>query len=949
MNAITPSRENLRLRAFSTLALVLCLAAVSGCGGGGGGLPVPPLLPPTAPDLRVSASFDTNEVSASSIDGDSQGATARASVTVNYKGNRDIFIGVDETQGLLDYYVIDITQAPYKLEMRFKPDRKEGTYTSQLKVRACFDRECKEEAPGSPMLLPLRLVVTPNLKVQPSLELARSGREAAPVGSITVTMPAGAGTLLIKAGAGLSENGGAFEVALNGNSLTVSTKQVKAGRYVGRVELAASGNNAYRAAVDVAYVVNPPVGGELGLDFSPATPANFSLAQGQEFVARFRVQQPTWTTERWRPVVRSVPRPATNVTLRDLGNEEYEVHLDTSAYAPGQREELAVFFEGSSNFNGFNGGRLIWYLNISEAFGVGAGLTVTVDATTPPNALRLSAPVNVFSGPPQRWSATVTDPALRLLRNTGITGVDALEVEIDREAVASGRFGSSYVELSIDRAGAPLIKTLVTADQRLPKLGPALVETLLPGSGVIYLDGYFPPASQWARCMQITGATLRSAKLMGAEQEVFAAKALRLEFDAAVSGQDITVRCDAPLLPTQVRLPVASALRTPQAYASLPFKDWRPPQCSSSRQALFFSADGTLARWSFAAGSWTLDTQEIEGLLDVAPYGDHSFLIGIGGPYGWRIDARTMKVEAKEFTNMVNFEYGINFDPPTAPAMRGLAFAADGAAIANVHVGGNGGPGGGRAPYRASTVLGALIRSAANSGDPNNSFELADAASLPGGVIRSPSGQTVLGQFPSGKLLAYEPNLRASRLWGTLPSGVFARAISDDGLRLIGSDGQVRVRGVSVAGSLAGRLPAGFVVGGYGLTGKGNHALVYGYRIAGETAGPRAREAAVWVFDISNAATQGIISATLLDRLVLTDAVGCTAALQSGESCEHVATVVVAEGDQSAFVLGPRGVAALPLPLALVVGAGATATSPAAAVARQQLKTVGVVKGQGPR
>jgi hypothetical protein len=153
------------------------------------------------------------------------------------------------------------------------------------------------------------------------------------------------------------------------------------------------------------------------------------------------------------------------------------------------------------------------------------------------------------------------------------------------------------------------------------------------------------------------------------------------------------------------------------------------------------------------------------------------------------------------------------------------------------------------------------------------------------------------------------------------------------------------VSGSAVAGSLAGRLPAGFIVGGYGLTGKGNHALVYGYRIANETNGPRAREAALWLFDVSAAATQGIASAPLLDRLPLTDAVGCTAVLQAGEPCEHVASVTVAEGDQSVFVLGPRGVAALPLPSTVV-----TTSAPIAQPSlRRGLVPGGVIKGGGSR
>jgi hypothetical protein len=57
-----------------------------------------------------------------------------------------------------------------------------------------------------------------------------------------------------------------------------------------------------------------------------------------------------------------------------------------------------------------------------------------------------------------------------------------------------------------------------------------------------------------------------------------------------------------------------------------------------------------------------------------------------------------------------------------------------------------------------------------------------------------------------------------------------------------------------------------------------------------------------------------VSASPIVSALPLPSAVGCTAAFASGETCQHVASVSVAPGDGTAFVVGPRGVAAVGLP-----------------------------------
>jgi hypothetical protein len=916
------------------VATGLCLA-LTGCGGGGGG-------GNAVQDPNVSAVFSTSEVNVKAIEGDTAQAFATATATLNYKGARDIFIGVIEEQGLLETYAVDITSAPYRLDMRFKAGRLAGTYTSQLKLLACYDRACVEQAPGSPMLLPLRFQVTPNLQVQPRLALSRTGLEAAPGAKVAVTVPASAGALSIVSGGG---DDGIFSIALVGNELSVTTQQLRAGRYTKRVDFAASASTVYRAGIDIEYVVNPPPGGELQLALRRLNPGDQVVQQGDTYRERFRVQRPTWVVDNAQPQLEE------NVTgrasLRAVGGDEFEVAVDSTGLAAGSSVRFSVTL--GSRLSGTSDS-LLYLVDVAGVFAVGSGLGVRLDGTSTVASLRLAAPVISFAGPGLRWTARSLTPWMSLVRSTGIAGVDNLEVQLDpatATTVAANQGGE--IEVKVDRPGTLAQVVSVGVSNFIPTLGPALRGPLLAGASTLYLDGNLFDTSGLDRCLSVTGASLRQATALQDTRFIGSQKVLQVTLGGAIAGQDTVLRCVTPLLTSEVRVPVRTAPRVPAGYAVLPFNSWRSAQFSQRQDALLVAGEGAIARWALVANSWTLSSKPVPGLIDAALYGDHSFLVGVGQRQAWRIDAATLGLTANaSFVQSAPIEFTI--DPTPLAGMAGLVLTADGAS---------------HAAGRESQFAGALISSGmkglggllspltgsfANGGDPGNNLEQVVAAGpQSSGVVRSPNGAWVVGQAPSGRLRVYEAANRQPVAAEQLAAGTTLRAVSDDGQRRLRSDGVLHVGGVPVAGSLAGRLPAGFVVGGYGLTGKGNHALVYGYRIASETAGPRAREAAVWVFDISNAATQGIISATLLDRLVLTDAVGCTATLQAGESCEHVATVVVAEGDQSAFVLGPRGVAALPLPLALVVGAGATATSPAAAVTRQQFKTVGVVKGQGPR
>jgi hypothetical protein len=60
--------------------------------------------------------------------------------------------------------------------------------------------------------------------------------------------------------------------------------------------------------------------------------------------------------------------------------------------------------------------------------------------------------------------------------------------------------------------------------------------------------------------------------------------------------------------------------------------------------------------------------------------------------------------------------------------------------------------------------------------------------------------------------------------------------------------------------------------------------------------------------------TAGSVSSAPVLATVAMQPLGCTAAFAEGETCLHTAAITVAPGDRTAFLVGPRGVAAVPLP-----------------------------------
>lgn len=888
----------LRASAFARLLLLLMVAVtlLSACGGGGvasdGG---------ADDNGRVSVTLTPTMVSGSIVQGESASPRYAVRVNLDYQGSRNLYLGLRSDDGLAVDYALSIDAPRLDVSLGFNVDKAPGTHRGELQLIACYDTDCRERADFSPIRIPLQLEVLPNLQVAPEVTLSRAAREPAPTLDIPVSVPAAAGEVVMTGGI----DGPGLQVQWLGNALRVTTAQFPAGTYTRDIELTSRSNPRYHAATRIIYRVDPPPGGEKPLRFvGPA--GDFALVeQGQTYRQRWQLQGPTWTDS---PLTVTLNDPSGRLHLQALGNSTYEVSFDATGLALGTVVQAQV----NASALPWGGAASIDYrLEVSGSFSASVP-GVTLDGSSTAASLTSSGTVRVGSGPPARWTARSLTPWVRLRSSSGTTGVDALTVDFDATTVLGQRgMLEGSIEVAIDRAGTQALRVPVSVENRIPALGPGATAALLPGSGHVYLDGLLDRSSGVDTRLQVDGASLGSTALLSDPRFIGDLLVMRVDLQGLTAGRTVTLRSVWPLLASEVRIPVVDVPRVPAGFVRLPLGAWRSAQWSLRQGALYFAADGVVARWALGGGAWSLATASVPGVADVALFGPDTHLIAAGGTTTWRLHASTLALLAtgRLPSSPMNPDLALEALPPATSSV--LSVAADGAPLAAIRI--PPGRGSGAGMLTVGAQFSALTGSSAHGTDPGSTGYEDDPGSGKAGVglVRSANGEWIVGTYPSGRLRVYQAALRSPDVTHTpIPAGRSVRAVSDDGQRLLLDDGRLLINGTAVAGSLAALVPTGFEAGGYGLSGSGRYAFVYLYRVAVESGVPRARDAALWTVNLD-------AGMTVAARQPLADAVGCNAAPSPGEACTHQAQVAVAPGDGSVFVLGPRGVAALPVAAAV--------------------------------
>lgn len=898
------------LRVVAAGLVTVWLAA---CGGGGGSSDSG-----SAPST-FRARFDSARLDANGIAGSPTMLVVGATVPLN-----DPAICLTTSADQRHVLAISgfISDVHVTLNVTLRGDLAPGTYVSEVALHGYLDAACTREIPGSPARIPLHIVVEPGMVVPDRLSLTRVGGEPLPTISTVLSLPPQAsGSLQLDPLSTYDP----ITARLEGNTLVVSGREKPAGHYTASIVVTLSTDTRHRRVVEVDYTASPPPGGEVAFAVTPSL-LNETAVQGAPFSRRLRVTRPSWSSA---PIsVESYPStPA--FSLRQVDDDEWDLSLDAVAAGAGRHSMSLAFVLGNGpDHNNTRANATIW-VNVDEGFTVGP-LGGEVSSTGSTAALRFEAAVQTTDGQPARWTATTAAPELRLLRASGQTGSDALIVEVDAGVLARTTLQHEFtIDVAIDRAGVPVRHVPVTVRNNAPLLATVSPPTLMGGRGRVYVDGWFPQQelSGLLDRLRITGAVLGGASIV--EDPLFFGRTnvLALDLSGAIPGQPIELRDNNSTAPA-LQLSAKKALQDAAGFVTLPFGSYRPGQFAPALSSFYFATDGKAFRWAWDGSLWTLTEAALEGLIDLTPAPDERVLWAVETSDALALDPLTLAV--RERGVMVPHAWqgagpADRVDGTSPYGRKALTTSADGRAFATlVDVNGY--------PY-----TGWVCSPRDNSRAPApwlQSPRVCDAGGRPGTqspgaamqLVRSANGQALLTNSDEGWRNVYRASRRMweSMTWTQGERGRRFVAISDSGLRSVRDDGMLFESRLSPSqsvlpdsntalGNLSDLLPLTHRAAGFGLSGDGGIGIVYGMRTSGSGSAERAIDAKAWIIDIRSVSAGGAWSPTVLATAVV-QPLGCTTAFAIGESCMHTVAITVAPGDRTAFLVGPRGVAAVPLP-----------------------------------
>lgn len=603
-----------------------------------------------------------------------------------------------------------------------------------------------------------------------------------------------------------------------------------------------------------------------------------------------------------------------------MGNDNYEVTLNTAGLPFGTYSVDVQFSAGPQSGSGASGA-VTFSVSVEAVFSVASGLT-PIELSSASTAADLARSINIamIDGTTARWTASSTSPYLQIANPSGQTGIDALRVSVDPNVLlqSNERVQSLPMTLSVDVPGSLSRTYELAVANNITQLKRSSPATMVGASGRVYVEGIYSqtyPDTAWRDRLRITGATLAQANHISDRRFFGDALVLALDLTDMVPGQPVVISIDSQLKPSQVQLQVLSPLRSNTTYQALPFDAYRPALYAPGLSALYFAGTDVIYRWAHAVGSWTLSQTGLAGLVDVAPSPDDTVLYANTNTQVLALNPATLSQQgAGAFVNTYTPSWQ-GFDASGTRAAHGLLFAADGRALASIISESI------YASHKAAWICSAQDAISGTASlttqpsicDPTSDFSESHT-SRGFGLTRSVNGHSVVAIGANGMRLHYRG---ADRVWSELTSlspGDTVVAINDAGTRSIRGDGTVMEVGDILSGNLNNTIPMGYTVGGYGLSTNGRYALVYGYHVSGTGAAERASDATLWVIDLGPGPVAFIDTPVVLATELLPQPVGCTSTLVSGESCVHRAAITVAPGQGTAFVLGPRGVAAVPLP-----------------------------------
>jgi hypothetical protein len=910
------------LRAWgASVCLTLALMLVAACGGGGGdgdggggggggGLGL------SLPQTRIEASAVARHAAALDVIVRINGLTPGAVVFLGATGGDAIFGDAD---------IVDRGDSSAALRGTFRTDLAAGQYTDSVTFALCREAACTTAQLAPPVTATIVLTVLPNIEVMPLIAVSRSGAQAAPTVRVPVSIPGPAGVVQVQTFGAIPE----AQARMEGAELVITTVPLRAGVYESMLTLGSNTDARYNTSTTVRYTVLPPAGGELALSTQPSTLA-LVQPQGTRVSRRVQVQPSTWTPE---PVSASFeptipPSPATTVTR--LSDTEFDVSIDLAGAAEGTYLGNLVFTQGT-----YGGLALLpLRIDVSPPFTIDIPPDFTLLPTSGASDLVWRSAVRMTDGSTARWTATVDQPWIRVRRSTGLTGQDAVELEVNpdprsRPPVFTFPVTEAQLTLSVDRLGTLPIRWTVPVDNRLPTITAAAPGALLSSTARVVVRGNALGPELIDRAgLSVVGATLRRASFASDPRFVGDINVMLLDLEGITPGTDVTLAIANPAFSSSALLPA----RAPDAVAAgrqdLPFDTYRPPLYSERLRAWYFASPGTV--WKFAVGSLGWATQRDDnqpGIVDVDLSPDEMRLLAAAPQRVYVLDANTLSRAA--LVEQVPESSANQIDTRLQPRAKALVSALDGQVLMGLS-------------------LGAVARLDIDPLVPTTSYAFAGPAvsrtsPLPRNIVVSADRSRVVVQHRDGATpnVEYTVPPRAFQSSPALDLAYDADivAISNDGARTLDAMGVVR----SVLGNadLRGALPTTHVAVGFGLTPDGSHGLVHAVRRSGSGASEEALEPLLIVVDVRT--LPAALPLKVVSSMPMTAPVGCRLPRGAVEPCDHVASVSVDPVARMALVLGPRGVEVVPLPGSVRVLAGAPRVR-----ALQQPTQVRAVRRIGP-
>lgn len=153
------------------LLAVFVALALSACGGGGssgsgsaagtGSVPAPS----PAPSANPAATFTPGKLVISVEEGNARAFTVSATIArpADFADAATVYAYIVDTTGVIlpDAKIAQIGPVDYSATLQIAPTLKRGSYSGNIMLKLCRDSACLNQFPGSPVLLPYEVAITP--------------------------------------------------------------------------------------------------------------------------------------------------------------------------------------------------------------------------------------------------------------------------------------------------------------------------------------------------------------------------------------------------------------------------------------------------------------------------------------------------------------------------------------------------------------------------------------------------------------------------------------------------------------------------------------------------------------------------------------------------------------------------------------------------------------------